>query len=138
MKRLCNWFGIARSSIYYKPSISKRQVSKALDPVLVEKVRSIIEANPTYGVRRVTALLRRELQKAVNRKKVHRIMKVNNWQVRKKPSGFKQRAKGMRSEAFAPNERWAKEFCKKHVIYLDFKEKKALIGPAEKVHPISK
>ncbi len=30
------------------------------------------------------------------------------------------------------------DFCKKHVIYLDFKEQKALIGPAEKVHPISK
>lgn len=30
------------------------------------------------------------------------------------------------------------DFCKKHVIYLDFKENKALIGPVEKVHPISK
>jgi hypothetical protein len=30
------------------------------------------------------------------------------------------------------------DFCKKHVIYLDFKEKKALISPVEKVHPFSK
>ncbi len=30
------------------------------------------------------------------------------------------------------------DFCKKHVIYLDFKEKKALIGAVEKVHPVSK
>lgn len=30
------------------------------------------------------------------------------------------------------------DFCKKHVIYLDFKEHKAFIGPADKVHPISK
>jgi hypothetical protein len=29
------------------------------------------------------------------------------------------------------------DFCKKHVIYLDFTENKALIGPAEKVHPVS-
>jgi len=30
------------------------------------------------------------------------------------------------------------DFCRKHVIYLDFKEKKAFIGPSEKVHPDSK
>lgn len=30
------------------------------------------------------------------------------------------------------------DFCKKHVIYLDFKENKAFIGPVDRVHPLSK
>lgn len=29
------------------------------------------------------------------------------------------------------------DFCSKHVIYLDFNEKKALISPVEKIHPVS-
>lgn len=107
MKKLCMWFGVARSTVYYKKSIKQTTISKALDEVLVQKIRSIIEANPTFGVRRITALIRRQMEKAVNRKKIHRIIKVNGWQVRKKAHGFKQRAKGMSSKAQCSNERWA-------------------------------
>jgi len=108
IKKLCKWFGIARSSVYYKPLKSKgKRSSRALDRVLTEKIRQILEENPTYGVRRITAVIRNELKKSVNRKAVHRIIKANGWQVRKKASGFKQRARGMRSQTTAPNERWS-------------------------------
>lgn len=107
MKTLCKWFQVARSTVYYRPIKRGTRFSKPLDQVLTEQVWKIIEANPTFGVRRITAMIRRELNRAVNRKAVHRILKTNGWQVRKKPSGFKERAKGMRSKSAAVNERWA-------------------------------
>jgi putative transposase len=107
IKKLCRWFKVARSSVYYKPSKASPRPLKALDMVLTEQVRKTIEANPTYGVRRITAVVRRSLQKAINRKAIHRIIKINGWQIRKKSSGFKTRAKGMRSQTETPNERWA-------------------------------
>jgi putative transposase len=108
MKKLCKWFDVARSSVYYRPSASrKNRPSRALNQALTKTIRRLIEANPTYGVRRITAMVRRELQKAVNRKAVHRIMKLNGWQVRKKQGGQKTRAKEMNSQTDRPNERWA-------------------------------
>ncbi len=107
MKNLCMWFGVARSTVYYKSSSTQITFSRALDKVLVEEIRRIIDANPTFGVRRITAVIKRQTQKAVNRKKIHRVIKTNGWQVRKKAHGFKQRAPGMSSKAIHSNERWA-------------------------------
>ena len=88
MNKLCKWFDIARSSVYYRPlAVNKVRPSRVLNQALVETVRKLIEANPTYGVRRITVMVRRELQKSVNRKAVHRIIKINGWQVRKKTRG---------------------------------------------------
>lgn len=112
MKKLCKWFSIARSSVYYRPTPSrKNRLSRTEDQALTEAIRRQIEENPTYGVRRITVLVRRELRKAVNRKAVHRVMKINGWQVRKKRGGYKARAKDWRSQADCPNERWAIDTC---------------------------
>src|SRR5262249_8219659 len=63
--------------------------------------------NPTYGLRRITAMVRRELRSAVNRKRIHRILKLNGWQIWQKPLGKRPRAKGWTSRASRPDERWA-------------------------------
>ena len=78
-----------------------------LNKNLVKELQKIIQENPTYGLRQLTAVLRKRLQKSVNRKAVHRIIKTNGWQVRKKRTGFKKRAQGMRSRSERSNERWA-------------------------------
>ena len=106
IKKLCQYFGLARSSFYYRTKVKKRR-SKPLDKKLVEELRAIINENPTYGLRQLTAVLRRKLRKKINRKAVHRIIKANGWQVRKKQTGFKKRAQGMKSRAESSNERWA-------------------------------
>ena len=67
----------------------------------------MIEANPTHGVRMITAVVRRKAKRPVNRKKVHRIIKLNGWQVWRKPQGKRPRAQGWTSRASKPNERWA-------------------------------
>ncbi len=107
IKKLCLWFGVARSTVYYKPKRSHPRALRPLDVILTEEVRKVIESNPTFGVRLITAMVRKALRRAINRKAVHRIMKINSWQVRKRPSGFKQRAKSMKSQTAQPNERWA-------------------------------
>lgn len=102
IQKLCRWFEIPRSTFYYKPQPRKR---RPLDVNLVERIRAIIDRYPTYGLRRISALLRRDI--VVNRKKVHRVLKTNGWQVRKRAKGHRPRARGMRSRAEAINERWA-------------------------------
>ena len=106
IKKLCRWFGVARSSFYYCIRKSKRK-PKPLNKNLVKELQKIIQENPTYGLRQLTAVLRKRLKKSVNRKAVHRIIKTNGWQVRKKRTGFKKRAQGMRSRSERSNERWA-------------------------------
>lgn len=104
--KMCEWSGVARSTFYYEPHLaSPRPIT--LDEAVVLEIRKIIDEFPGYGVRRIHAVLRDRLEKAVNRKKVRRIIRVNGWQVRKKPVGSRPRAHGLRSIATRPNERWA-------------------------------
>jgi len=102
--RLCRWFGVARSSFYYQP---EDPAPPLIDAALSELIRRVIEENPAYGVRRITAMVRRELNRRVNRKKVHRIIQINGWQIWQKPQGKRPRAQGWTSRATRPDERWA-------------------------------
>ena len=102
--QLCRWFGVARSSFYYAPEDPKEPV---IDAALSEEIRKVIEENPVYGVRRITAVVRRNLKQAVNRKKVHRIIQLNGWQVWQKRQGKRPRAQGWTSRSTRANERWA-------------------------------
>lgn len=106
-KKLCKWFKIPRSTVYYKPKKASSRISRPLNQILVQKIREIIDKNPTYGVRRITAVVRKKMQKAINRKAVHRIMKKNGWQIYKKSTSSKKRASQMKSQAIFSNERWA-------------------------------
>jgi putative transposase len=62
-------------------SVKGTRYSKEDDLWLLPMIREITEARPTYGYRRVTALLNLELKKhekmAINHKRVYRIMKHN-------------------------------------------------------------
>jgi putative transposase len=107
IKKLCSWFKIPRSSFYYKPQVCAMRKPRALDQELVGAIRELIDEHSTYGVRMITAVLRKKMNKPLNRKKVHRILKFNNWQIYKKKGGFRKRVEHSRSQANNPNERWA-------------------------------
>ncbi|HEY4695989.1 MAG TPA: IS3 family transposase [Candidatus Hydromicrobium sp.] len=62
---------LSRSGYYYKPKANKDK-----DKPLLDKIRAIATEFPSYGYRRITAELRRK-GIMVNRKRVHRIMRVN-------------------------------------------------------------
>ena len=84
-----------------------RHVGAVLDTALVATIRTIIEAEPAAGLRMITARVRRASPVPINRKKVHRILKVNGWQVRQRPRGQRPRVQGWVSRTTRPNERWA-------------------------------
>ena len=101
---LCRWFGVPRSSFYYRPTARRVQ---PCDPDRVRLVRQIVEANPRYGLCRIVAVARRKSPEAVNRKAIHQIVKENGWQLRQMPRGKRPRAAGWRSVAEMPKQRWA-------------------------------
>jgi putative transposase len=104
--QLCRWFGVARSTFYYRPTVAGSR-TPMLDAALVAAIRTIIEAEPAAGLRMITARVRRTAAAPVNRKKVHRILKVNGWQVQQRPHGGRPRVQGWVSRTSRPNERWA-------------------------------
>ena len=102
--KLCRWFDVPRSTFYYEPRTRK---PAPIDAGLAVVIRKIIDENPAFGVRMITATARREVKGPVNRKKVRRIVRLNGWQVWRKPQGKRPRAQGWTSRATRPNERWA-------------------------------
>jgi transposase InsO family protein len=79
--------GYSRSSYYYRskqsspPTVIRGRNSRSSDSteaVLLEAIEKVALEYPSYGVRRITAMLRRSGITAVNRKKVYRLMKLAN------------------------------------------------------------
>ena len=105
--QLCRWFGVARSTFYYRPPPAAAPRVPVVDTALERTIRGIIDADPAAGLRMITARVRRDAATPVNRKKIHRILKLNQWQVRQRPHGHRPRVQGWASRATRPNERWA-------------------------------
>lgn len=74
MSAIAESLGVSRTSVYREPRESSRRVTFG-DEELVERIKLIVEAKPTFGYRRVTATLRREGRR-VNHKRIYRLMKV--------------------------------------------------------------
>lgn len=64
---ICQVFGVSRSSVYYKP------VEASLETEIKSEIAKLAEEYPTYGYRRITAMLHRGGQQ-VNNKRVRRLM----------------------------------------------------------------
>ena len=67
----------------------------------------MIELYPTFGYRRLWALLRFGAGLRVNRKAVYRILKVKGWFVHQRVATPRPRVQGRRSRAQRSDERWA-------------------------------
>ncbi len=78
MSRICEALEVSRSNLYErlkKLSGTHKQRVMIQDQKLLPLIRQITDERPTYGYRRVTALLRKLLDQAINPKRVYRIMK---------------------------------------------------------------
>jgi len=110
--RLCRWIGVPRSTVYYPP---RQREARPVDGILVNLVHSIVQAFPTFGIRRVWAYPRYRLKWRVNLKKVARILRHFGWCVRKRRKGGRPRMAASRSVAAQPDRRWASDvalvFC---------------------------
>ncbi len=76
---------------------------------MVKLIKTLALEFPTYGYRRLWALLRFKHKLSVNVKKVHRLCKTLGLQVSTRKKTPRPRAKTMRSVAKVSNERWAND-----------------------------
>jgi len=86
VKAIADTMGVSRTHQYETLKTGhgegRRFYRRAGDDIYLSLIRKIMDARPTYGYRRVTVLLNRELtsdgRAKVNHKRVYRIMKKNN------------------------------------------------------------
>ena len=74
MSAIASALGVSRTSVYGKTTSSPGRRTGG-DEELVDSIKLIVEAKPSFGYRRVTAVLRRE-GRCVNHKRVYRLMKA--------------------------------------------------------------
>ena len=87
-----------------------REIEKKLsDDELLEHIKNVTDERPTYGYKRVTAVLRKSIR--VNHKRVYRVMKENNLLLQKfgkRPT----RTHDGKVETIASNVRWCSDSFK--------------------------
>jgi len=99
--RACELARLHRATFHYQ------QRPRREDNLLLE-LTSLAQQNPRYGYRRVWAVLKRT--RKVNRKRVHRLWKVAQLQVKRVPRRRKRRERPARLQAERPNHIWAYDF----------------------------
>ncbi len=94
--------GISKTRWYY--SKSSRNIST--DPTVTDVVQKIGNQRPTYGTRRMAAQVSRELDIAVNRKKIQRIFHKLGWIEPSKSKNDIIKSNRILFKPSAPNQLW--------------------------------
>jgi putative transposase len=119
MKAVCEALGVARSNIAARlgAPIAKplKRVGRAPAPEeeLVARIKAIIGDQPTYGYRRVWAMLKREGREKrlapVNAKRVHRVMKAHGMLLQRHAGGADARRHDGKIAVGRSNLRWCSD-----------------------------
>jgi putative transposase len=80
---------------------------RAEEAELLARVQHWIERHPTFGYRRLWALVRFRDGRMVNRKRIYRLLRTQRWFVHQRRVTPRPRVQGRRSISAASNERWA-------------------------------
>lgn len=104
-RRVCRVLRVSRSSVRPKAEAEKRAVE--VDEVLAARIQRLIRLHPTFGYRRIWALLRFREGIRVNRKAVYRILKLKGWFVHQRRVTPRPRVRGWPSRTARSNQRWA-------------------------------
>jgi putative transposase len=123
LRRICRVLDVTRSTLYggddvtdpeqdtlveHEQAPDRAPASKpARDEALLSRIKALIEEFPTYGYRRICALLRKRDKLMVNRKRVHRLMREQRWLITQRSTSPKPRVQKSRSRSERSNERWA-------------------------------
>lgn len=109
--KLCRWFQLPRSTAYYQ---TRQRKARPLDQAMAARIKKIHQEEPACGVRGTWSRLRFRDGIKVNRKKVHRIMKIKGWTLPKRRTGKRPRVKASSSVTSQPNQRWATDLAMIH------------------------
>lgn len=104
-RKACRVLHVTRSTLH-RPAGAKPSHPKLAED-LVDQLHELIRQYPTYGYRRLWALLRYQAGRVVNRKAVYRVLRVKHWMVHHRVSTPRPRAQRLRSRAPTSNARWA-------------------------------
>ncbi len=104
-RRACRVLGVSRSSVRRSKAATSRRRTR-LDQALVDRLKKLIAEYPSFGYRRLWALLRRS-GLCVNRKKIYRILKLKGWLVHQRRVTPRPRVRHWASRAKTSNTRWA-------------------------------
>jgi putative transposase len=103
-RRVCAMMSVPRSAARERP---EKQRLPVVDEVLALRLQRLIAQHPTFGYRRLWALLRFHEGLRINRKAVYRVLVVKGWFVHQRRMTPRPRVQGRRSCASRSNERWA-------------------------------
>lgn len=87
MSRVCEALDVSRSNLHMQVKKENQEMPKKMekdqDPMVLSLIQEITHERPTYGYRRVTALLRKKSQETINHKRVYRLMRQAGLLLRK-------------------------------------------------------
>ena len=104
-RRSCRVLQVSRAALHRPPRGAA--APSRLAPILTARLQELLTQHPTFGYRRLWALLRYRDGLRVNRKVIYRILKVKGWLVHQRPCTPRSRVRGWRSQTAASNQRWA-------------------------------
>jgi putative transposase len=115
VKGIADALGVARSNLAAKAIVAPRRRGRPPQPEaeLLAEIRQVIAAQPTYGYRRVHALIRRcrrqEGGAAVNVKRVYRVMKAHGLLLERHTGDGVERRHDGRVAVDQPDVRWCSD-----------------------------
>lgn len=116
MSRVAETLGVARSNLIERAKGGSRRrgrYAKAGDEALLPLIRRFVDERPTYGYRRITALVNRELARdslpPANRKRVHRIMQMQSLLLTPSTGSRKGRVHDGKVMVMRSNLRWCSD-----------------------------
>lgn len=103
---MCRVLAVSRSQVRAAEAAAPNR-PRPIPQAHLERIKAVIEKHPTYGYRRVWAILRYHDQQLINRKVVHRAFRLHRLGCHQRIVTPRPRARGLRSIATASNQRWA-------------------------------
>lgn len=104
-RRVCKVLNFSRARLRARAAAAP--AAPRIDEVLAERLQQLIAQHPTYGYRRLWALLRFGAGIRLNHKAVYRLLKLKGWFVHQRVVTPRPRVQGLKSRAQRSNERWA-------------------------------
>lgn len=78
-----------------------------LNQTLVEEVRKLIHAYPSFGYRRIWAMLRFRQGRQINQKAVYRVLQLKGWFVHQRRKNPRPRVASWKSQSTQSDQRWS-------------------------------
>lgn len=103
-RRSCRVLQVSRTALHRPP---RSGAPPRLSPLVTARLQELLRQHPTFGYRRLWALLRYREGLRVNRKVIYRILKLKGWLVHQRLCTPRPRVRGWRSQTTASNQRWA-------------------------------